>query len=79
MNERIKELMNQTDGEFYEGFAGSPNHISFKEDELQKFAELIIRECKENFAKVWYEGLDIQGNAIGKFMTRFDKHFGVEE
>lgn len=45
-----------------------------------KFAELIVNDCKENFAKVWYEqGLDIRGAEIGKFLTRFDEHFGVEE
>ena len=46
----------------------------------QKFAELIVQECKENFAKVWYEqGLDIRGAELGKFLTRFEEHFGVEE
>jgi len=46
----------------------------------QKFAELIVRECKENFAKVWYEqGLDIRGAELGRFMTRFEQHFGVKE
>ena len=45
-----------------------------------KFAELIVQECKENFAKVWYEqGLDIQGAELGRFLTRFEEHFGVEE
>lgn len=47
---------------------------------LAKFAELIVAECKENFAKVWYEqGLDIQGAELGRFLTRFEEHFGVEE
>jgi len=46
----------------------------------QVFAELIVRECKENFAKVWYEqGVDCRGAELDKFMTRFDQHFGVEE
>jgi hypothetical protein len=41
---------------------------------------LIVRECKENFAKVWYEqGVDCRGAELDKFMTRFDQHFGVEE
>lgn len=49
-------------------------------DELEKFAELIVKECKENFSKVWYEqGMDIRGAEIGKFLTRFDEHFGGEE
>jgi hypothetical protein len=46
----------------------------------QKFAELIVRECKENFAKVWYEqGVDCRGAELDKFMAQFDQHFGVEE
>jgi hypothetical protein len=46
----------------------------------EKFAELIVRECKENFAKVWYEqGMDIRGAELDKFLTRFEEHFGVEE
>ena len=47
---------------------------------LEKFAELIVRECKENFAKVWYEqGVDCRGAELDKFMARFEQHFGVEE
>jgi len=50
------------------------------EKALEKYAELIVRECAENFAKVWYEqGLDIRGAELDKFMKRFDEHFGVEE
>jgi hypothetical protein len=53
---------------------------TFNEEKMQKFAELIVRECKENFAKVWYEqGVDCRGAELGKFMTRFEEHFGVEE
>jgi len=51
----------------------------FHETHTKKFAELIVRECKENFAKVWYEqGLDVRGAELGKFLTRVDEHFGVE-
>ena len=45
----------------------------------QKFAELLIQECTENFTKVWYEqGLDIRGAELDKFLKRFKEHFGVE-
>ena len=45
----------------------------------QKFAELLIQECTENFAKVWYEqGLDIRGAELDKFMKRFEELSGVE-
>jgi hypothetical protein len=40
----------------------------------------MIRECAENFAKVWYEqGLDIRGAELDKFMKRFNEHFGVDK
>jgi hypothetical protein len=79
MNERIQKLAEQ---------AGVLKEYSFVEGatvwktdpSIERFAELIVRECKENFGKVWYEqGLDIRGAEFGKFMTRFEEHFGVEE
>ena len=80
MNERIKELAKQAD----EGYTGDRRddmgNALVGNDAIEKFAELIVRECKENFSKVWYEqGMDIRGAEIGKFLTRFDEHFGVEE
>lgn len=47
MNERIKELAEQAGGEFYTGFLGSPNSFSFKESDLEKFAQLIAAEERE--------------------------------
>lgn len=71
MNERIKELAEQSWVSITDGNA--------KVVDPEKFAELIVKDCKDNFAKVWYEqGLDIRGAEFSKFMTQFDKHFGVE-
>ena len=47
MNERIRELAKQAGGEFYEGFAGSPNAVRFMETELEKFAKSIVEECAD--------------------------------
>jgi hypothetical protein len=41
----MKELAASANGEFYTGFAGSPNSVKFTEEEFQKFAELIVQEC----------------------------------
>ena len=72
MNERILQLAKQAGLKFPSEEALSPVEI--------KFAELIVKECKENFAKVWYEqGVDCRGAELGKLLTRFDEHFGVEE
>jgi hypothetical protein len=51
MNQRIKELAEQAGGEFYTGFAGSPNSVKFMEQDFEKFAELIIQECMEQLVK----------------------------
>jgi hypothetical protein len=76
MNEQIEKLLDQCQIETY-GVNGELLEFGF---DAEKFAELIVRECKENFAKVWYEqGLDIRGAELGKFLTRFEEHFGVEE
>ena len=75
MNERIKALADQA-GVVYHTRLGAETNT----DDLEKFAELIVRECKETFAKVWYkQGLDIQGAELGKFLKQFEEHFGVEE
>jgi hypothetical protein len=75
MNERIKELLNQAgiyQPDRFDAIDGS--------NQMEKFAELIVQECKENFAKVWYEqGMDIRGAELDKFLTRFEEHLGVEE
>jgi len=44
MNERIKELAEQAGGEFYPGFLGSPNFIKFREEDFEKFAELLLKD-----------------------------------
>ena len=73
MNERIKELAEHAGGEFYEGFAGSTNFVKFAEDDFEKFAELIVRECVE-----------VVGDCSDQFATRsqiteeIKQNFGVE-
>jgi hypothetical protein len=72
MNDRFVKLAYQA--KLFDGTGTVPF------EDVAKFAELIVRECKENFGKVWYEqGLDIRGAEFGKFMTRFEEHFGVEK
>lgn len=53
--------------------------LELREELDEKFAELIVQECTENFTKVWYEqGLDVRGAEISKFLTRFNEHFGIK-
>ena len=60
MNERIKELAEQ---------AGWDNHHSKFDTRIEKFAELIVKECITN---LYLNGYD---NA----MIQIQKHFGVKE
>ena len=75
MNERIKELAKQhflRDIRTENGWEDYP-HYEFNEDELEKFAELIVREC----AGLAEDGFDdeLDGQEI---CDRIKQHFGVE-
>ena len=73
MKERIGELMEQA------GIYDFVVEAMGIDEEMEKFAQLIVQECKENFAKVWYEqGLDVRGAELNKFMLQFNEHFGIE-
>ena len=76
MNERIKELVKQAGGHFSTHTLTSypvqhRESIELWDDKIEKFAELIVRECAE-YAE---HELDMAGYKK-KFML---KHFGVKE
>jgi hypothetical protein len=87
MNERIRELAVQArnyaldEKRIYERIHNTEQCMEeYREVYNKKLAELIVGECKENFAKVWYEqGLDVRGAELNKFMLQFNEHFGVTE
>jgi hypothetical protein len=71
MNERIKELWDQTAK--LESNPSWEGQTKF----MEKFAELIVRECVE---QVWYSREDgINGNVSQVIKDRIKQHFGVEE
>ena len=71
MNERIRELAKQSGTwEYYEINEG----VGEDEKHLEKFAELIVRECANLFAVEWGEE-KLTGNDVGYVVK---KHFGVE-
>jgi hypothetical protein len=70
MNERIKQLAEQAGYSWHNQFSGpilSPNAI-------EKFAELIVRECAEACEKNSYLALNGWQRA-----KQIREHFGVEE
>ena len=71
MNERIRELAKQA------GFVDFTvhNRIESKEQVLEKFAELIVRECASKVDNILREKKD-GGGTMG---DEIKEHFGVEE
>ena len=70
MNERIKELAEQAGMEDYptEGVNALYGDVT-----IQKFAELIVREC----SRVYWNIDD--GEIHGEYVKALKEHFGVEE
>ena len=79
MNERIKELIGWVDvspkvRELAEKSGCSIDKLGYGEGNLEKFAELIVRECADLFEIEWGEE-KLTGNDVGYVLK---KHFGVE-
>jgi hypothetical protein len=73
MNKRTRELAEQA-GSTHKQNLGV---YQFYTAELEKFAELIVRECME---QIWYTREDgINGNVSEVIKDRIKQHFGVEE
>jgi len=72
MNERIKELADQ---------AGVRSIYFNEADNIQKFAELIVRECAKSIEKTIEVNCDTDDEKMGcEFaITDLLEHFGVEE
>ena len=69
MNERIKELAAD---------AGYPDYMTYGQDKvLERFAELIVRECANMAESFHHHQYDFTGNLeLHEFIK---EHFGVEE
>ena len=85
MNERIKELVLQAGGEFWQRIENdvvNPEaYITFDPPEsLEKFTELIVRECVIRAEREWIRnGSDTDHNkAITSVIKSIKEHFGVE-
>ena len=75
MNERIKALVLNERNMFVNGVTESDNkiYIHGSEENLAKFAELIVQEC---VAVCWAENGPESGTDAGWYLK---EHFGVEE
>ena len=63
MNDRIKQLAEQ---------AGWDNHHSKFDTRIEKFAELIVKECMKLNSK------ELSITAIERLLPLYAEHFGVE-
>jgi hypothetical protein len=95
MNERIKELAKQANAWYPTGYpsgeggdAAWQNLVIFEKEDLQKFAELIVKEMcgmmeqAEDDCYHCFEPSERPTEYISwlnEWRTRFEQHFGVEE
>jgi hypothetical protein len=81
MNERIKELAKQAGIEF----TYDPTEVPMKafveawEDELEKFAESLIRKCAQVSEDDITDGDACCTNTAYRISRQIKKHFGVEQ
>jgi hypothetical protein len=75
MNERIKELAKQANIEFTYDSTETPMRVFAEcwEDELAKFAELIVKECLMLNAK------ELSAAAQFRMFDIYWDHFGIKE
>ena len=73
MNERIRELAEQVCAVQNVLAMGRHDGVLFTETELEKFAELIVRECMKLNSK------ELSITAIERLLPLYEEHFGVED
>ena len=72
MNERIRQLALQADGVFIHNVMTGAKQYTFLEKDLEKFAELIVKECLDQITS----GPDPAYYAT-EAVVRIRKHFGI--
>jgi hypothetical protein len=79
MNERIKQLLNEaTSGHEQEHDRSKVMTVSDKE--MDKFAQLIVRECAKKGFDIFDEEPDAPASDLQFYVRdRIKEHFGVEE
>ena len=85
MNERIKQLVKQAGGHFatHNLMSNPVQHresIELWDKNIEKFAELIVRECVQVCNKIYFERYpDAEDFERSEEGDAIKKHFGVEE
>ena len=88
MNERIRELIKQSGGEFWQRIEpwilNKEAYITFDPPEsLEKFVELIVKECigccEQAISDPVPESVDTWLNGGSQCIQEIKRHFGVKE
>ena len=80
MNKQISKLITQAGGHWNHGDFNMPSSVEFQEQDIEKFAELIVRECCD-----WIDGSPTSESGCQLLLTKsfiianLKGHFGVEE
>ena len=78
MNERIRKLAEEANVRPLYSPAYAPRYI-FEEEDLEKFAELIVRECMEVASPNYMSTPEDSVYYVEQAINRIAEHFGVEE
>ena len=83
MNEKIKDLAEKAELQFYNLSTGEGDNpqVCGTPEQLEKFAELIVRECAQAFeaeVDTWKEMDPYQGSIKRQGTKAIKQHFGVE-
>ena len=85
MNEKIKELAKQANAWYPNGYPSAEggddawkNLVIFEKEDLEKFAELIVRECADITDGDITDGDACCTNTAARIARQIKKHFGVE-
>ena len=81
MNERIKELLLNARNMFVNGVTESDNkiYIHGSEENLEKFAELIVRECTKLIEETTEDDEYWSRVTGAESIMAIEEHFGIEE
>ncbi len=77
MNERIRELAKQT-GYIWHA-SGEPQIYEFTPEKLEKFAELIVRECIDTVQRRYMGDNNREDMEVRRCVEDLKTHFGVTE
>ena len=79
MNDKIKQLAKQATIRKFDGTGTDMGKLVFDE---QKFAELIVKECRDIVGKTRDQAIEDEWNvdeAMSTAMFNIEEHFGIEE